>query len=240
MRVRAGPKKQPHFFHLTSNSACHLENKSLEHIQTQLYIQSVLPHVKLEREFPEIGRIADVVWEDARIVFEVQRSPISVTEVKERIENYMQAGFFTVWILHERNFNQTTLSEAEEYLCTKWLTYFTNINGEGEGIIYDQAETIEKGRRKWKSSPFQLNLNFPKQLDIQSDLLLEARVSNIPQIKNRINKPFLIEGDFLDQFTQDPLRFQALQNEKIKEIKKERGRYPRLISAGLEWLLRFT
>lgn len=159
VRLRKGEKKQPHFFHLTKALACSLEGKSLEHLNAQLHLQKLLEpnELLLERPFPEIGRIADVVWEEKKLIFEIQCSPIPLLEAKERIENYALAGYRVVWILHEKNFNKERLSPSEAFLRSSQTCFFTDIDSEGKGSIYNQLERLSKTRRFWKSEKLKLS-----------------------------------------------------------------------------------
>src|SRR5581483_7947193 len=93
--------------------------KSIAHLKIQHHLKSLLNTAILEKPFPEIKRIADVVWEEEKIVFEVQVSPISKEEVEERCLDYEKMGYTPIWILYNKNFNQNVLSQAELFLRKK-------------------------------------------------------------------------------------------------------------------------
>lgn len=161
VRVRGGLHRQNHFYHLQQERTCRQNAKGMEHIQLQSYLHRLLPgQCELEKRFPEIGRIADVVWESEKLIFEIQCSPISAEEVRLRIQDYESLGFRVVWILHDKQFNTRRISAAELYLTPR-PHYYTNINKEGSGIIYDQFDVISKGLRLLKSPPFPVDLRYP-------------------------------------------------------------------------------
>lgn len=162
VRLRSGPHRQAHYFHIQRSSNCRQRQKSAEHIQAQLKLLTLLPEgeCSLERPFPAISRIADVVWETAHIVFEVQCSPISQQEVKERTADYKAMGMDVVWILHDKRFNQRNLSAAERHLRSQ-SCYYTNITRSGAGVFYDQFEIIQAAVRKYKGPPLPISVHLP-------------------------------------------------------------------------------
>lgn len=159
VRLRGGLHRQNHFFHLEPNSHCRMNGKGMVHLQVQLRLQNLLPpnEVKMEYRFEEINRIADIAWISKKIVFEIQCSPILAVEVEQRNEDYRGAGWQVAWILHDKRYNQWRLTAAEQVL-EAIPHYFTDINAEGQGIIYDQYEVIEKGIRRRTMSPLQIDL----------------------------------------------------------------------------------
>src|SRR5687767_12314803 len=120
VKVRQGLHRQAHFYHLSPNRHCSQHRKSAIHLQLQQRFLHLLPpgECQLERPFKRIHRIADVVWEPQKIVFEIQCSPISLEEVQKRNADYASLGYQVVWILHTKTFNQQRLSAAELYLRT--------------------------------------------------------------------------------------------------------------------------
>lgn len=172
VRVRGGIHRQKHFYHMSPNQHCSLQGKSIEHLQVQCYIQNLFPdgECQLECRFPEIGRIADVVWAKEKLIFEVQCSPIYAQEVQGRIENYQSLGYQVVWVLHDQTFNQFRASAAEHFLQDH-THYFTNIDKDGIGEIYDQFSILHKGFRKHVLDSLSVNLAHPKlQKDIELDV----------------------------------------------------------------------
>jgi competence protein CoiA len=138
VRVRGGPSRQTHFYHLKAPPHCRQHQKSLEHLHMQLRLLEALKGdgAQMEAPFPKIGRIADVAWASKKIVFEVQCSPISLEEVRGRIADYQRQGYSVIWILHDKQFNKPSLSAAEHHL-RKTPCYYTNCDKTGKGLVYD-------------------------------------------------------------------------------------------------------
>ncbi len=162
VRRRSGIHRTAHFYHLNPPDSCRQQGKSLTHLQVQFAILSLLPsgEATMEHAFPAVRRIADVAWLPQKIIFEIQCSPISPEEIEARQRDYHSQGFQVVWILHDLRYNQLRLSAAENFL-QPFPHYFTNIDAEGYGEIYDQLSRIENGMRKVKSAPFSLDLSQP-------------------------------------------------------------------------------
>lgn len=138
LRRRAGFHYQPHFFHTHSKSSCSQNKKSLEHLQTQIFFKKHLPkdEVFLEKRFSEISRIADVVWENKKIVFEIQCSNITIEELKSRNESYASIGYRVIWILHDKIFARAKKSFIEYFLQKNNIYCFTNMKKDGAGYLY--------------------------------------------------------------------------------------------------------
>lgn len=164
VRVRAGVHRQPHFYHLHLNPLCRQSQKSMEHLQTQSHLQRLIgvEACRLEVPFPAIQRIADAVWDERKLVFEVQVSPISAAEVGQRTRDYSSQGYQVVWILHDGTFNQWRLRAAEQYLLHR-SCYYTNIDVEGNGLIYDQYALRIGGLLHRRLDPLEVLLHQPKQ-----------------------------------------------------------------------------
>ncbi|MBS0622365.1 MAG: hypothetical protein JSR80_05360 [Verrucomicrobia bacterium] len=144
LRLRAGTVRCRHFYHPRTR---HCKGKSLPHQQTQAHLLSRLTNARVEHPFPQIGRIADVYWEN--FVFEVQCSPISADEVQKRNEDYAKLGLRVVWILHDRRFNRLKVTPAELFLADQ-PHHFTNIDKEGKGEIYDQKRVYLRRHLKFR------------------------------------------------------------------------------------------
>lgn len=191
VRVRSGLFRTAHFYHLSSSSQCRQNGKSIEHLLVQQKLYSLFPEGDAFLEYPmtSIGRIADVVWKSKKIVFEIQCSPIDGNEVLSRNEDYTKEGYRVVWIFHDKTFNQKRASQAE--LCLqKGHYYFTNMDQEGQGWIYDQYEVFYRGERKVLSD--------------QSEIYL----SNYKMGKTtfRRHRQFYFKGDIVDRFLKKELK----------------------------------
>ena len=196
VRLRSGPHRQAHYFHVQLVPSCRQHQKSAEHLQTQLRLLALLPQGEgsLERPFPSISRIADVVWEPAQIVFEIQCSSISRSEVEARTADYRSLGMSVVWILHDNRFNQRRLSAAE-HLVRKQPCYYTNISSTGFGIFYDQFEVIKGAIRSYRGPPLPIFLHRPLPIHAQ------FTTSSVELIAQRASFWSLsFEGDLLHRF----------------------------------------
>lgn len=159
----------------------------------------------MEKQFPQIGRIADVADQTNKVIFEIQYSPMSLEEAKERCADYESIGYRLIWILHDQTFNQKNVGAAERFLRTK-TCYFSNMDGRGNGIVYDQLEEIRGKRRLSKSDPFGVFL---------------GKFSPLPESKwpeelepRSLTWPLYAEGDLFDL---------ALKAKFVPSSKKGRG-----------------
>lgn len=195
LRMRGGLYRQNHFYHVEISPSCRQNGKTVEHIQAQLFIQKLFPpgEITLEMPFPTVGRIADAAWPSQKLVFEIQCSPISALEVERRNADYSSQGYQVVWILHDKQFNNWRMSAAEIFLQGK-PHFFTTINKEGVGIIYDQYDAIYKGARKTLFGPFPIIIQELKKVT--------PPIKEVPQpkiVQQRIsNWPFCFAGDLPD------------------------------------------
>lgn len=115
------------------------KGKGLRHLVIQRKLQKhLLPHcVQLEVAFPEIRRIADVVWQEKQIVFEIQCSPITAAEIQQRSKDYRSIGYHIVWIFHAETFFK--LAHSLEKILERIPHYFTDIGISGFGEIFDRT-----------------------------------------------------------------------------------------------------
>lgn len=227
LRLRGGMHRQNHFYHVDSNRVCHQMGKGMPHLQTQLYFFHQLPkgECQLEHRFPEINRIADVVWTARKIVFEIQCSPISKEEVMARIRDYHSIGFHTIWILHDQRFNKWRQSAAENSLQNH-PHYYTNINVDGKGSIYDQYSCTIDGIKKFFLPPLSIQIDDPLQNPLPFHL--PARI-----LKER--KSWLYA--FTDDLTTLPAHHPYL--EKIQEFENRLAVYKNpYVSLFEKWILR--
>ena len=202
LRVKGGLHKQNHFFHLKRRSRCRQSKKNLTHLEIQRFIASLLPsgEGRLERPFPEVRRIGDVVWEEKKIVFEVQCSPISQTEVEERVRDYGRAGFTVVWILHDKRYNKRSLGAAE-CIIRDGPSFYVKTPQKGDPIIYDQYELVQKARRSIKGDPLRVDLAAPHPPPL---LLPEELLSEGLQARNHL----YFKGDLIDTVIKKPTLIQ--------------------------------
>ncbi len=200
IRMRGGPYRQTHFYHLEPPLACRQSQKGLIHLHLQMYfLRQLSPDdCQLEVRFPSIQRVADVAWPSQKIIFEIQYSPISGQEVLERNRDYQKAGWEVIWILHEERYNKTRLSSAEIALCSS-PHFFTNMNREGKGILYDQFEICHQGIR-FKRLP-------PLPIHIHKEAIRPISTLSWPlkMLKKRaLNWKLSLEGDLFSLAEQEP------------------------------------
>jgi competence protein CoiA len=157
LKLRQSKLKFPHFYHISASPSCRLYSKSERHLLIQLAIQKKLPpnEAQLEKPFPQIQRIADLVWEKKKIIFEIQCSPISENEAKARIFEYQSLGYEVIWILDDRLFNKKHVSRAEN-LIRIHSGYF--ISQGNSFLIFDQLETIKNRKRVKKGEKCLIDL----------------------------------------------------------------------------------
>lgn len=194
VRVRQGEFRRSHFYHFRETPGCRQATKSLEHIQTQIFLKAFLKgEIILEKRFPTVNRIADVVWEEEKVIFEVQCSPILAQEVMERNRDYAACGYRVIWILHDLRYGGRRMTSAEHFL-QRSPHYYTNMDKEGVGIIYD---------RLW-GRPVDKN-------PIESMLVPVRRAAKVPDLLKMRASTWTIrmKGDFFDTL-------------KVQEVKKRK------------------
>lgn len=169
--------------------------KGAEHRAVQHYLLNLLPkgEAAIEVAFKELNRIADVVWEKKKLIFEIQCSKVSGEEVKLRNRDYQSAGYKVVWILHDRRFNRQKLSSAEIALIDS-PHYFTNINRFSSGIIYDQFDLKRGPFRYFRMEPLEVDLSKPAillgQISFAGDLASCTDQDYLERVKQKKMKSF--------------------------------------------------
>lgn len=184
VRLREGPFRHAHFYHIRKTPGCRQNGKGEIHLQLQIYIKKIIPDTLLEFRFPEINRIADVVWHSEKIVFEIQCSPMSQDEMLSRYADYQKAGYQMVLILHDSRYNQWRLT-AMELALGNLPHYYTNKNESGNVIIYDQWNYQEKGLRKKSLPPLAIDLSKPY---IKENLGFEGDINSLPPDHSYLQK----------------------------------------------------
>jgi competence protein CoiA len=207
VRLRGGSKKQLHFFHLQAQQACSLHGKSMEHLQTQLYFQKMIGEENCFLEFPrkEIGRIADILWEKEKIVFEVQCSYILAEEIAQRNRDWLLLGYRVVWILHLRRYGKTKQSEAEKYLEGK-PHYYTDMDQNQLGDVFDQEFFYLKGYLLHKTAPSKIEV---------------ASIFRDKKSAFRPLWPFYFKGDFIDTNYTPPF-IERMKKKNIYDLIKKK------------------
>lgn len=148
VRARQGEGRRPHFYHLHPLRECRSEGKGPVHlaIQQRLCQQFPLGILTMEKRFPAIGRVADLVWEEKQLVVEVQCAAMTKEEMEARTADYQLLGYQVWWILHDQRYNKKRVSALEAALAQRPY-WFTNIDAEGRGMFYRQESLIYRGIR---------------------------------------------------------------------------------------------
>ncbi len=210
LRLKKG--RIPHFFHLRTSPSCRLYSKSERHLLIQMAIQKELPTAILERRFPSIERIGDVCWEELKTIFEVQCSPLSEREARERIRDYQSLGYGVIWILDTKQFNQLHVGKTEIFL-REHPSYF--VSGNGPFIFYDQLERIEWGQRIKKS--FSFPIDWKKSFSLS--LPIEGKLPRL-LAKRSTKTSIFFENDLIDNALFPSPSFETLLEEFSFEEKR--------------------
>lgn len=135
--LRTPKHQRAHFFHIQSSS-CSSAGKGALHLAAQLAIAEQIQGAKIEVPFPSIARIADIAWEEKKIVIEVQCAPITKQEVLLRNQDYNSLGWDVVWIFHTHRYGKKKLYPAEKALFSS-PHYYCTYDEQGNGEIFDRA-----------------------------------------------------------------------------------------------------
>lgn len=180
VRLRSSSNQNPHFFHIKKSFNCRQAQKGEIHLKIQKHLKEILPGAQMEKTFPTISRIADIAHLPTKRIYEVQYSPMTLSEAKQRCKDYEGLGFQIIWLLHDHTFNKRRITPAEQFLRTK-TCYYTNMNNSGEGIIYD--ELLSFGKRP---------------IDLKKGCLVPSFPWPPPLLQRSKSWPLYHEGDFFD------------------------------------------
>ncbi len=220
VRRREGEQMQAHFYHLNPPISCRQSGKSLTHLAIQNRIAKELPkgQIVLEKHFSSIGRIADLAWDEEKLIFEVQCSPMTREEMLQRTNDYGSLGYQVVWILHERNYNKFRITHLEAGIAPI-PHYYTDINPSGEGVIYDQWHLSSQGVRLKGLPRLSIDISRPSKLSCMDkscgSTLADSRIASWK---------LHFKGDLIDLALNEPAS-PYLQSAKASEkeviVKKE-------------------
>lgn len=193
VRVRKGLSRIPHYYHLNLPASCRLQGKSQDHLFAQLALVKLLPakEAVIEKTFPTLLRVADVVWEARKIIFEIQCSPISEQEAQQRVIDYAKNGYQIVWILDDRVFNRRIVRPGERWVRYR-TCYYATLRGRPFPFFYDQFEFFSEERRIKKGYALHIRLDKPQTL---SELSWDKEA--IPNQVIRKTAPLYFEGDLV-------------------------------------------
>ena len=220
VRVRKGLTRVPHYYHLNLPASCRLHGKSQDHLFAQLSLVKLLPpkETVIEKTFPTLLRVADVVWETRKIIFEIQCSNISEHEAQQRVIDYAKNGYQIVWILDDRLFNRRIVRPGEKWV-RKRACYYATLRGRSFPFFYDQFEFFSEERRIRKGYALNIRLDKPQ-------ILPEISWDNdaIPNQVIRKTDHLYFEGDLVHKAflsVTSPSLEVAMQNIRSFELRLE-------------------
>jgi hypothetical protein len=230
LQKRNGKQRQDHFCHCHNSCACRLHQRSSDHLNLQVFLQKKYPFLQIEQPFASLLRIADLCWEQEKIIFEIQCSPIDPRQARKREADYAREGYKTIWLLDDRLYNRRrALRPGEEELIRCNGYYFNN----SSKMIYDQATFIVNGIRRFRSAPMPVTLVDPGWVVSRSSLTR--------QLKQRIGQRYF-SGDLYDRAVRYPSYLQSLLEHEKEALSREvSSRLAFVLQKygwiGLEWLL---
>lgn len=133
VRLRRGNKKIPHFAHITDEGCSYGEGISEDHLTVQKEIAEVLikEGIQCELEYKGVeNRRADVfsVFENQKIVFEIQHSRIEPQTVLERTQDYNRAGCSVMWVMTPYYFSKFGgLYKTDKIRLSSWQRYILTL-----------------------------------------------------------------------------------------------------------------
>lgn len=202
VKVRRGKYRTPHFYHMQAAPSCRLYSKSEDHLLIQLQVQNLLlpEKIQIEAPFLALHRIADLLWEKEKIIFEIQCSLIQPKEAEARIKDYRKIGYEVIWLLDDRLFNRRNMKPAENFLRVQ-CCYFFRFRRNTLSLLYDQFEIEIANKRIRTSRPLWVNLAKPywtPKIEWPPFLPLQL-------IKRLPNCPRFFKGDLIDKAIQSSL-----------------------------------
>lgn len=202
LRVRKGFFKTAHFYHVKENIWCRQSGKGKDHLFVQTYLLALLGKKGvMERRFNSIRRIADIVWESKKIIFEIQCSPICEEEVEAREQDYRSLGYAIVWLLKEGVFNRRKVSGGEMAMRS-YPSIFFKLEKNKKIFFYDQFEMFTSSKRSFSGEKCAVNPLVPMLMPP----LQRIKIKKLPNfIFNRLKAhPLYFSGDLIDLMLKDP------------------------------------
>lgn len=232
MQKRAGKTRKPHFYHLQTISVCRLHSRSIDHQILQLMLSEKNPALTIERPFEKILRIADLCWEEQKIIFEIQCTLIEPHEARQRMLDYESEGYYLIWLLDDRLYNRKRLRIAENYLISQ-ASYHLSLS---KSIVYDQFEVIAKDNRLIRGPRLPVDLQRPRLLPGRHDEWTR-------QLQRRTGR-YYFAGDLVDRviiYPQYLSRLKEFETEILEQKAKKNGLtflLKKWLYIALEFLLR--
>ncbi|OGN62324.1 MAG: hypothetical protein A3F09_04625 [Chlamydiae bacterium RIFCSPHIGHO2_12_FULL_49_11] len=126
----------------------------MNHTEIQARLQK---KYHLKKEISLGAHRADLLWPEKRLVIEIQISPITKEEVKDRTLCFASYGYDTLWLLHPRRYNQKFLKPEEGAL--RFASSYFILPTAADVHVFDQSEQFRGRLRTYRSPPLLLDLN---------------------------------------------------------------------------------
>ncbi|WP_225744366.1 competence protein CoiA [Marinilactibacillus sp. Marseille-P9653] len=118
--LKKGALKVPHFSHY-KKEACESfsEGETMEHLNGKLQLYTILKNyklnVELEAYLPNLKQRPDILLniEQRKIAIEFQCSQLPIQKMLERTRNYLKHGYQPYWILGDRFFKNTQMTQLK-------------------------------------------------------------------------------------------------------------------------------
>lgn len=118
--LKKGALKAPHFSHY-KKEACESfsEGETMEHLNGKLQLYTILKNnklnVELEAYLPNLKQRPDILLntEHQKIAIEFQCSQLPIQKMLERTRNYLKHGYQPYWILGDRFFTNTQMTQLK-------------------------------------------------------------------------------------------------------------------------------
>lgn len=233
VQKRTGTQRQAHFYHLQTVRSCRLHSQSIDHSILQSHLIEKNPILEIEKPFEKILRIADLCWEEKKIIFEIQCSPITVEEVSKRKKDYQEEGYDLIWLLDDRLFNHKKLRVAENQLRKQGCYYFTL----SKTLLYDQFAVLLEDALLFKGPPLPIDLLHCYPAFHPQDQWVE-------QLRLRESKHYF-KGDLFDRSIRYPIYSQRLKEHEEDLLKKQPKKglvflIKKCFFIAWEWILRLS
>ncbi|MBF8262975.1 MAG: hypothetical protein HW387_640 [Parachlamydiales bacterium] len=225
-------QRRSHFYHLQTVQSCRLHSRSIDHLILQEHLRDLNPSLIAERPFKKILRIADLCWEEKNLVFEIQCSPIALSQAFQREKDYASEGYQIIWLMDDRLYNRRrTLRPTEDHL--RHQGYYFSLT---RPFVYDQFEVLDDRKRLARGPPLPVDLTRPGIHTMAKETLTR-------QLGQR-QKGLFFAGDLLDRAIRYPNYLQQIREleERILSSRANVAQHQvkKNLSIGLEFLLRQT
>lgn len=193
MKVKKGLYKRAHFYHFHPSSCFHA-SKSKEHKAIQEYLKRLIRGAQLEFPLKQIRRIADVIWPEVNIIFEVQCSAISLDHLMQRTKDYESLNYQVIWLFHLNRFNFKKINPHVRPFSN--LTYyFTDMNRFQKGYFYDLIPDLNH----YRQGP-RIDLTMPKEASFTYKSLPKP-------LRDRIARKYYFKNDLIDLHQNGSFRY---------------------------------